>query len=141
MRVTRRFFNRDGTPTNLDTVRQNDTFFVQLEGRAETNQPHRALISHLLPAGWEIEKLRLGVGTPEAFPFLGELSEPVAIASRDDRFAAAIDLAADAQEFRLAFMVRAVGVGSFVLPGAELTDMYRPRFLARQAEGRITIQE
>lgn len=141
MRVTRRFFNRDGTPTNLDTVRQNDTFFVQLEGRAETNQPHRALVAHLLPAGWEIEPLRLGVGTPEAFPFLGELSEPVAVASRDDRFAAAIDLASDAQEFRLAFMVRAVGVGSFVLPGAELTDMYRPRFFARQAEGRITIQE
>lgn len=141
MRVSRRFFNRDGTPTNLDTVRQNDTFFVQIEGRSETGQAHRALVQHLLPAGWEIEPLRLGSGTPDAFPFLGELSEPVAVASRDDRWAAAIDLAANAQEFRLAFLVRAVSVGSFVLPGAELTDMYRPRFFARQAEGRITIRE
>lgn len=139
MRITRRFLNRDGSATNLDQVRQNDTFFLLLEGRAETGQAHRALVVHLLPAGWEIEPARLGSGTPEAFPFLGELSEPVGQAARDDRFAAAFDLTADAPGFRAAFLVRAVTAGSFALPGAELFDMYRPRFFARQAEGRIGI--
>jgi uncharacterized protein YfaS (alpha-2-macroglobulin family) len=139
MRITRRFFNRDGTPTNLDQVRQNDVFFVQIEGRAETGQQHRALVAHLLPAGWEIEPMRLGTGVPEAYPFLGELSEPAGMAARDDRFAAAFDLTADAPAFRTAFLVRAVTAGSFALPGAELFDMYRPRFFARQAEARIAI--
>lgn len=139
LRVIRRFFNRDGTPTNLDQVRQNDTFFVQLEGRAETGQRHRALVAQLLPAGWEIEPIRLGAGVPEAYPFLGELSEPVGLAARDDRFAAAFDLAPDSPTFRTAFLVRAVTAGSFALPGGELFDMYRPRFFARQAEGRISI--
>ncbi|MCC7282065.1 MAG: alpha-2-macroglobulin family protein [Acetobacteraceae bacterium] len=139
MRVARRFFNRDGTPTSLDQVRANEVFFVQLEGRAETGQAHRALVAHLLPAGWEIEPVRLGTGTPEAYPFLGELSEPVGAEARDDRFAAAFDLTAENALFRTAFMVRAVSAGSFALPGAELFDMYRPRFFARQAEGRITI--
>jgi hypothetical protein len=139
MRVLRRFLNKDGTPTNLDQVRQNDTFFVQIEGRAETAQAHRALVAHLLPAGWEIEPLRLGSGVPEAYPFLGELSEPVGLALRDDRFAAAFDLSEQQPAFRTAFLVRAVTAGSFALPGAELFDMYRPRFFARQAEGRISI--
>jgi uncharacterized protein YfaS (alpha-2-macroglobulin family) len=139
LRITRRFLNRDGTPTNLDQVRQNDTFFIVIEGRADTNQPHRALAVHLLPAGWEIEPLRLGAGIPEGFPFLGELSDPVGLALRDDRFAAAFDLTADAPVFRTAFAVRAVTAGAFALPGGEVFDMYRPRFFARQAEGRISI--
>jgi uncharacterized protein YfaS (alpha-2-macroglobulin family) len=35
--------------------------------------------------------------------------------------------------------LRAVTAGNFELPGAEVRDMYRPGFFARQNTGRITI--
>ena len=39
----------------------------------------------------------------------------------------------------LALRLRAVTPGRFELPGAEVSDMYRPAFFARQAAARVTI--
>jgi uncharacterized protein YfaS (alpha-2-macroglobulin family) len=137
--VRRSFLNRDGTPVNLDTVRQNDVFILVIEGRAETRVLHQALLVHGLPAGWEAEPARLGPGEVAAFPFLGELTRPRALALRDDRLVAQLDLSPDEPAFKLAFLIRAVTPGRFELPGAVLTDMYKPRFFARQNTGRITV--
>jgi len=139
MRIRRQFLQRDGSPVALDQIQQNNVFFLLLEGAAETGLDHRAIVVHPLPAGWEIEPVRLGPGTPEAFAFLGELSTVAGSAAGDDRFAAAVDLTAQQREFRVAFAVRAVTAGSFELPGASIEDMYRPRFQARQATGRIVV--
>jgi uncharacterized protein YfaS (alpha-2-macroglobulin family) len=137
--VRRNFLNRDGSPVNLDTIRQNDVFILVIEGRAETRMLHQALLVHGLPAGWEAEPARLGPGEVAAFPFLGELSRPRALALRDDRLVAQLDLSPDEPAFKLAFLIRAVTPGRFELPGAVLTDMYKPRFFARQNTGRITV--
>lgn len=139
-RVKRQFFRRNGEPANLDTVRQNDVLVVVLEGEAATKLSHQALLTHPLPAGWEIENPRLGAEAAETLPWLGTLSEPKAYEARDDRYAAAVDLTPDAPTFRLAYVVRAVTPGTYDLPGAVLEDMYRPRYFARQAGGRITVQ-
>lgn len=137
--VRRNFLNRDGSPLNLDTIRQNDVFILVIEGRAETRMLHQALLVHGLPAGWEAEPARLGPGEVAAFPFLGELSRPRALALRDDRLVAQLDLSPDEPAFKLAFLIRAVTPGRFELPGAVLTDMYKPRFFARQNTGRIAV--
>ncbi|MDW8443795.1 MAG: alpha-2-macroglobulin family protein [Acetobacteraceae bacterium] len=137
--VRRNFLNRNGTPLNLDALRQNDVFILVIEGRAETRLPHQALLVHGLPAGWEAEPARLGPGEVPAFPFLGELSRARSIALRDDRLVAQLDLTAEEPSFKLAFLVRAVTAGRFELPGALLFDMYKPRFFARQATGRIAV--
>ena len=139
-RISRKFLNRDGTPTNLDLVKRNDVFVVLLEGEASTQLDHQALIEHALPAGWEIENARLGAGGVGDLPWIGELTEPRAIEARDDRFVAAVDLTPDANKFRLAFIVRAVTPGKYELPGGHVEDMYKPGFFARQAVARITIQ-
>lgn len=139
MQIRRQFLHRDGTPVALDAIRQNDVFLMLLEGSAETNLSHRAIVEQGLPAGWEIEPLRLGPGVADAYPFLGELTRVVASASGDDRFAAALDLTREQRAFRLAFLVRAVTEGVFELPGARVEDMYRPRFGARQGGGRIEV--
>jgi uncharacterized protein YfaS (alpha-2-macroglobulin family) len=137
--VRRNFLNRDGSPLNLDTIRQNDVFILAIEGRSETRVMHQALLVHGLPAGWEAEPARLGPGEVAAFPFLGELSRPRALARRDDRLVAQVDLSPEEPAFKLAFLIRAVTPGQFELPGAVLTDMYKPRFFARQNTGRITV--
>jgi len=139
MRVSRKFLNLDGMPTNLDAVHRNDKFVVLLEAEAQTGVEHRALLTHGLPAGWEIETIRLSGDPATGYEWLGDLSEPEAAEARDDRYVAAVNLTPDSPKVRLAFMVRAVTPGRYELPGAAMADMYRPTFFARQAAGRIAV--
>jgi len=139
LRITRKFFSRDGKPLNLDQMKQNDVFVVLLEGGADTKITHPAMVAYPLPAGWEVETARLSAERLAAMPWLGDLSKAKAIEGRDDRWAAAIDLTEDEPTFRFAFLLRAVTPGQFELPGATVEDMYNPRFQARQAVGRLTI--
>ena len=138
MRISRKFLALDGKPLDLEQLRQNTVFVLLLEGKADDGQAHHALVVHGLPAGWEIAG-RIGSGDVPGMSWLGKLSSPLAEPSADDRYAAALDLTPDEPSFRIAVRLRVVTPGSFSLPGAELTDMYRPGVFARQAEGRITI--
>lgn len=139
LRVRRFFFNRDGSALNLEDIHQNDVFVMVLEGDAETGLYHQAMAVHALPAGWEIENSNLGAAGVGDLPWLGELSYPETAEARDDRYVAAIDLTERNDDFRLAFLVRAVTPGTYELPGAYLFDMYKPAFYARQQVGRITV--
>ncbi|MEI8395598.1 MAG: alpha-2-macroglobulin [Rhodospirillaceae bacterium] len=139
LKVKRYFFQRDGSPLNLDLVKQNDVFVVVLEGEASTKLFHQAIVTQPLAAGWEIENKSLGAGGLEGLGWLTGLTEPVAAELRDDRYVAAVNLTDSSAQFKLAFVVRAVTPGSYELPGAQFEDMYKPRFFARQAVGRITI--
>lgn len=134
LRVKRNFLTRGGEPLNLDTIRQNDVFVILLEGEASTKLHHQAIVTHPLPAGWEIESVNAG-----DLPWIGELSFTRTVEARDDRYVAAFDLTEEQRTFRLAYLVRAVTPGSYELPGAMLEDMYKPRFFARQGVGRITV--
>ena len=140
LKIKRLFFHLNGEPANLDAVRQNDVLVIVLEGEAATRLAHQAVLTHPLPAGWEIENPRLGAEAADTLPWLGALSEPKAYEARDDRYVAAVDLTPESPAFRLAYAVRAVTPGTYDLPGAVLEDMYRPRYFARQAGGRITVQ-
>ncbi len=138
MQIRRRFLNLDGMALNLDQLRSGTSFVMVIEGRTESSQNHLSMISQGLPAGWEIEA-RLGPGAVPGLPGLGELPEADAQPALDDRVAAAFTFSAELREFRLAVRLRAVTAGRFELPGAEVSDMYRPAFFARQAAGRVTI--
>ncbi|MCK8783581.1 alpha-2-macroglobulin family protein [Roseomonas sp. NAR14] len=139
MRLTRRFLDLNGQPLKLEELRQNTSFILLLEGRAETGETHQALVQQGLPAGWEIVS-RLGPGEVTGMPWLGTLSEPAAQPALDDRYAAAIDLTPEEPAFRVAVRLRAVTPGRFELPGADLADMYRPVVFARQNSGQITVR-
>ncbi|TPG46936.1 alpha-2-macroglobulin family protein [Roseomonas nepalensis] len=138
MRVARRFFNPDGTALNLDALRQNQVFLMQVEARAETGETHRAMIQQGLPAGWEIVG-RLPEGAVPGMAFLGELTAAESFPALDDRFAAAAVLTPEAPVARFAVRLRAVTAGRFELPGAEARDMYRPGVFARQNTGRVVV--
>jgi uncharacterized protein YfaS (alpha-2-macroglobulin family) len=138
MRVTRKFLRDDGSPLDLDTLRQNNSFVLLLEGRAEDGQDHRALVVQGLPAGWEIVG-RFNEGDVPGMAWLDKLSATEAQPAADDRYAAVVALEPSAPGFRVAVRLRAVTPGAFELPGAELTDMYRPGVFARQATARIKV--
>lgn len=138
MRVTRKFFTTTGEVQNLDQLRQNTVFVLLFEGRADDAQDHRALLMQGLPAGWEIAG-RLTAGKTIGMPWLGDLTETEAQPAADDRFAATINLTVDEPGFRIAVRLRAVTPGRYEMPGATLSDMYRPGILARQAAARIAV--
>ncbi|WP_048862455.1 alpha-2-macroglobulin family protein, partial [Acidisphaera rubrifaciens] len=98
---------------------------LELDGAAEDGQDHQAMLLAGLPAGWEIER-RLPAGQVAGMPWLGTLSDTAAQPAADDRYAAVLDLTGAQPGFRVAVELRAVTPGSYELPGAALSDMYRP---------------
>jgi uncharacterized protein YfaS (alpha-2-macroglobulin family) len=140
MQIRRRFLTLDGQNVNLDQLRQGQVFIMTVEGRAETQQGHLAMVTQGLPAGWEIVA-RLGPGAVPGAGFLPELTQPDSQPALDDRFAAAVTLTPEQPGFAFAMRVRAVMPGRYELPGAEVMDMYRPAFFARQNTGRVTVAE
>ena len=140
MRISRKFLQLDGSPLDLSQLRQNTVFVLLLEGSADDGQPHRAQLLQGLPAGWEIAG-RLAAGDAPGLPWLGKLSDTLAMPSSDDRFQAVMALTADKPAFRVAVRLRAVTPGNFEIPGAELSDMYRPAVFARQGSNRVDVQQ
>ena len=138
MRITRQFFTTSGEPLDLDKLKQNTVFVLLVEGAADDKQEHRAMMLQGLPAGWEVAG-RMQAGTPPGMGWLGELSDTEAQPAADDRFAATMILTEERPSFRVAVRLRAVTPGTFELPGAFVSDMYRPAIFARQNVGRINV--
>jgi len=138
--IHRSFLGLDGKPVNLAKLTQSDVLVVQITGKVRDSDSHQALVVDLLPAGFEIENARLaGSKKTDEFAWLGDLTTPIYAEYRDDRFVAALDLDSDSSEFQLAYLVRAVTPGSYVLPASSVEDMYRPALRARTATGMVTI--
>jgi uncharacterized protein YfaS (alpha-2-macroglobulin family) len=138
MQVSRKFLNLDGTPLDLDHLKQNTVFVLLIEGRAEDAQKHQTMVLAGLPAGWEVAG-RIGTEDAPGLSWLKDLTVPNAQPAADDRYAAVFDLPEDHQTFRIAVRLRAVTPGAYELPGVEVADMYRPAIFARQAVGRIRV--
>ncbi len=142
MRISRRFLNLEGTPLNLDTLKQNTVFVLVMDAKVEDGQAHTVMILQGLPAGWEIAgRLQppAEVGSVPGMPWLDGLTAADAQPAADDRFAVIASVAAKQTDLRFAVRLRAVTPGSYALPGASMADMYRPAVFARQAEGRVKI--
>jgi uncharacterized protein YfaS (alpha-2-macroglobulin family) len=156
--VTKTVTTITGGPVDLNAVKQNDRLVVHLSGKAADSAYHQSILVDMLPAGWEIESVvpRATAQSGNGFPWLGPITRTKSAEKRDDRFVAAIDLnatrpqrffgAADDEDddpgiFNLAYVVRAVTPGRFVLPAAVLQDMYRPPVMARTAVGAVSIAE
>lgn len=142
MRIRRLFYDLRGEPLDVDALQQNELFIVLLETAVTTPEPHRTLLTQLLPAGWELENLPLNAGGEvEAYPWLDRLSHVERVEYRDDRFIAAVDLTRQQPTARIAFLARAVTPGDFTLPGASVESMYRPDIFARLGPERVSVRE
>jgi uncharacterized protein YfaS (alpha-2-macroglobulin family) len=140
VRLTKRVSTLDGGQVDLDEVRQGDRLIIQLTALPASERHVPAIIEDMLPAGFEIETILRpeDAGTRGAYAWLGDLSDARIAEARDDRFVAAVDLRRR-RSARLAYIVRAVTPGDFVLPGASMEDMYRPDVFARTRSDRVSI--
>jgi hypothetical protein len=121
-------------------VGQNERFVVVLSITEETAWTSRVLVADLLPAGFEIDNPNLVKSANlDAFSWLAE-TQTAHLEFRDDRFVAALDRSSgDDRAFTLAYMVRAVTPGRYVVPAATVEDMYRPHLSARTAMGQVEV--
>ena len=72
--------------------------------------------------------------------YCGYAAEPVYSEFRDDHFGAAFDRHSKSQAvFSVAYVVRAVSPGTYVLPQAFVEDMYRPDRYGRTGTGTVVV--
>lgn len=152
--LAKHIFDMAGNEIDPAQVKRNDRLIVVLEGAASSRVQGSYAVLDLLPAGWDIE----GVIRPDqpGYGWLGTLSDPPLRQARDDRFVAALALPEERMAegiedrevpafapwtFKLAYAVRAVSPGQYVLPAARVEHMYRPAIAARTELGRSTVAE
>ena len=142
--LSKRIASQTGGAVDLSSIRQNDRLVIVLSGAAESDRLHPAIIADLLPPGFEIETILRpedGGGQNRSGPYrwIGEISRTKVAEARDDRFVAALDVRK--QRFTLAYVVRAVTPGQYLVPGGVVEDMYRPGVVGRTNAFRVTVGE
>jgi len=148
--LSKTYWTMGGTPADLSSLHQNDRIIVELSGQMEHNTYRQMGLIDLLPAGLEIE-MPLGSEDGKPYAFLNSLADTTMTDVRDDRFVASFTIGSayvsDADKkkpepqpmFRIAYVVRAVTTGTFVLPAGVVEDMYAPSIHARTTMGTVTV--
>ena len=145
--IDKRVFRMDGTLADLGAIRQGDRVVVVVTGQQDGARNFPFVLVDLLPAGLEIETLLRpedGAGATRwdgsvangPFAWIGSISYAQVQESRDDRFVASSNTR---EQFRYAYIARAVTPGRYTLPAAQVEDMYRPGVMARTSTGTIQI--
>ncbi|MDD5067276.1 MAG: hypothetical protein PHF84_09540, partial [bacterium] len=129
LKVTRRFLKKDNTPVDLNSVKQGDTFIVELLLESTQAVENVALVD-MLPGGFEIENTRLRMTGD--IGWLPEQTDEQYSDIRDDRiiyFTSFQNYGNYTKKFYYA--VRAVTEGVFTLPTVYGEAMYDPLIRAQ----------
>ena len=139
-RIERAYFQPDGTPADVATVKQNDRFVVVLTVTSDHSYGGHLMVADPIPAGFEIENPDISAsGDTSAYSWLST-DTPTHTEARTDRFLAALDRDdGDALDISVAYSVRAVSPGVFARPAATVEDMYRPELNARSTSGKVEV--
>ena len=141
-KIERSYYTLDGKPADISKTKQNDRFAVVLKITEAKPEFGHIMVSDYLPAGLEIDNPHLvSSGDSDTLDWIEDGQEPVNTEFRDDRFTAAIDRAANSKAvFTVAYVVRAVTPGKYVLPQAYVEDMYNPSRYGRTGTGAVEVR-
>lgn len=140
-KIERSYHKLDGTPADVTKAKQNDRFAVVLKITEAKPEYGHIMVADYLPAGFEIDNPHLvSSGDSGTLDWIEDGQEAVNTEFRDDRFTAAIDRKAnDKAVFTVAYIVRAVSPGKYVLPQAYVEDMYNPSRYGRTGTGSVEV--
>ncbi len=140
-KIERLYHTLSGEPVDIKNVKQNQRFAVVLKITEMKPQYGRIIVADYLPAGFEIDNPRLvSSGDTGTLDWIEDAEEPVHSEFRDDRFSAAFQRdSGDDAVFTVAYVVRAVSPGKYVLPQAYVEDMYRPDRFGRTGTGTLDV--
>ncbi|WP_426524576.1 alpha-2-macroglobulin family protein [Bradyrhizobium sp. McL0615] len=141
-KIERNYFTLDGKPADVSKAKQNDRFAVVLKITEAKPEYGHIMVADYLPAGLEIDNPHLvSSGDSGTLDWIEDGEEPEHTEFRDDRFTAAIDRASDDKSvFTVAYIVRAVSPGKYVLPQAYVEDMYNPSRYGRTGTGSVEVR-
>ncbi|MET0722753.1 MAG: alpha-2-macroglobulin [Tardiphaga sp.] len=136
-KIERNYFSLDGKAADVTKAKQNDRFAVVLKITEAKPEYGHIMVADYLPAGFEIDNPHLvSSGDTGTLDWIEDGEEPENTEFRDDRFTAAIDRKSDDKAvFTVAYVVRAVSPGKYVLPQAYVEDMYNPSRYGRTGTG------
>jgi uncharacterized protein YfaS (alpha-2-macroglobulin family) len=139
--LERTFHTLDGQAVDLAEAKQNERYVVLLTVTEAKPQFARVALTDHVPAGFEIDNPKLvSSADTGGLPWIIQAARPVHTAFRDDRFVAAFDRNARSPVvYRVAYIVRAVSPGTYVLPQANVEDMYQPDRFGRTATGTVKV--
>ncbi len=139
--LERGFYTLDGEEADASHAKQNDRFVVLLTVTEPQPQFARVALTDYVPAGFEIDNPRLvSSGDTGTLGWIEHAGNPVHTEFRDDRFTAAFERRKDdPTTYSVAYIVRAVSPGSYVLPQAVVEDMYRPDRFGRTETGAVEV--
>jgi uncharacterized protein YfaS (alpha-2-macroglobulin family) len=140
-KIERLYYTLDGEEADPSKAKQNQRFVVVLKITEPDAQFGRVLVADYLPSGFEIDNPKLvSSGETGTLSWIENAKEPAYSEFRDDRFSAAFERhVKDPPVFAVAYVVRAVSPGRYVLPQAYVEDMYRPDRFGRTGTGTIEI--
>jgi uncharacterized protein YfaS (alpha-2-macroglobulin family) len=140
-KIERQTYTMEGNPVDVTQVKQNTRLVVVLRVTEAQPQFGRVIVADYLPAGFEIDNPHLvSSGDTGTLSWITDAVEPVNTEFRDDRFTAAFDRkSGDSSVFTVAYVVRAVSLGKYVRPQANVEDMYRPDRYGRSATGSVEV--
>jgi uncharacterized protein YfaS (alpha-2-macroglobulin family) len=141
-KIERNYFTLDGKPADVSKAKQNDRFAVVLKITEAKPEYGQIMVVDYLPAGLEIDNPKLvSSGDSGTLDWIEDGEDPQNTEFRDDRFSAAIERASDDQAvFTVAYIVRAVSPGKYVLPQAYVEDMYNPSRYGRTGTGTVEVR-
>ncbi|MEW6449655.1 MAG: alpha-2-macroglobulin [Pseudomonadota bacterium] len=140
-KIERLYYTLDGEAADPSKAKQNQRFVVVLKVTEPQPQFGRIMVADYLPAGFEIDNPRLvSSGDTGKLDWIQDAQDPTHSEFRDDRFNAAFERSASNKPvFSVAYVVRAVSPGRYVVPQAYVEDMYRPDRFGRTGTGTIEI--
>jgi uncharacterized protein YfaS (alpha-2-macroglobulin family) len=141
-KIERTYYTLDGEKTDVAKVKQNQRFAVVLKITEPQPKFARVIVADYLPAGFEIDNPRLvSSGDTGTLSWIENAVEPANSEFRDDRFSAAFDRkSGDPAIFTVAYVVRAVSPGRYIVPQAYVEDMYRPDRFGRTGTATLEVE-
>jgi uncharacterized protein YfaS (alpha-2-macroglobulin family) len=140
-KLERNFYTLEGGDADIGKAKQNDRFVVVLTVTEPQPEFARVALTDYVPAGFEIDNPHLvSSGDTGGLDWIDHAAEPENTEFRDDRFTAAFERRkGDQPVYTVAYVVRAVSPGSYVLPQAVVEDMYRPDRFGRTDTGAVEV--
>jgi len=136
MQIRRVLLDRNGSPLDPSTIRQNDLIVVRLTLLSSIDQLDHVAITDLFPAGFEIENPRITDAT--VYAFTKNAATPEYLDVRDDRVNIYTSFRR-AREKTFYYAVRAVTAGTFQYPPVVAEAMYDGNYYSASGGGRVRI--
>jgi uncharacterized protein YfaS (alpha-2-macroglobulin family) len=137
LRTRRTYVDMNGQPVDLEHLRQGVLYAVKIDIDAPNQRVENVIIDDMLPAGLEIENPRLMTSSTLSW-LPKDVDQPDYTDIRDDRMLLFSSLEQKKRR-QFVYTVRAVTVGTFVLPPISAECMYDPTLKSVASSGVVVV--